>query len=106
MENEKIRSKKQRASLQIYCRNLANTLNEAGISQRLLLEAFEIDNSEESIKNLFRQIGKQKYGKDSTAKLTTKEVIDIYDEVNRATSLLGVHQAWPSEEELYYSKVK
>ena len=103
--DEKIRSKKQQASLQIYCRKLANTLNEAGISQKVLLEAFEIDNSEESIKSLFREIGRKKYGKTSTAKLTTKECTDVYEEVNRGTSLKGVHEPWPSEEELRYNNL-
>lgn len=99
---EKRRTTKQNNALHLFCELLADKLNEAGISQRALLEAFEIDHSSESIKNIFRQIGKQKYSKDSTSKLTTKECIDIYDEINRQSSILGIHQPWPTEEEVYY----
>lgn len=106
MSIEQQRTKKQQASLQIFCRNLADQLNEAGISQKVLLENFEIDNSEESIKNLFRQIGLQKYKKKSTADLTTKECQLVYEEVNRGTSLKGVHEPWPSEEEVRYKQTK
>lgn len=101
-QTEKQRSRKQQACIQIYARNLADKLNEAGISQQLLLSHFDIDWSEESLKAIFRQIGKQKYGKNSTADLSTIQCNEIYDEMNRRTSLEGVSEPWPSEEEIRY----
>lgn len=106
MENsqvtEKIRSKKQQASLQIFCRSLADELNDAGITQKVLMAYFNIDHSEESIKSIFREIGRIKFGKDSTSKLSTKECTSVFDELNRITSALGISVPWPSLDPLNY----
>lgn len=103
---DKMRTIKQNKALHLYCGQLAEKLNEAGINQKLLMQGFEIDNSAESIKNIFREIGRVKYLKDSTAKFTTKEMMDVFDEVNRVVSLKGISLNWPTDEELYYSQVK
>lgn len=103
--HSKIRTDKQNRSLHKFCELLSETLNEAGISQRVLLEGLEIDNSPESVKAVFRAMGKAKYGKDSTAKLTTKEVMDIYEEFNRHTSKIGIHVPFPSEDDRYYKQL-
>lgn len=100
MDNK--RTNLQNNSLHLWCRELAQTLNDAGISQRLFLENFEIDNTEESIKIVFREIGKMKYGKDSTAKLNRSEIIAIYDEINRHVAVHGIHVPWPTIEEFRY----
>lgn len=95
------RTPSQNASLHLFCEQLAEAMNEAGISQRIFLKELEVDNSMESVKSVFRELGKVKYGKDSTAKLTTKEMTDIYEELNRHTaSRLGIHVPWPSIEEV------
>ncbi len=95
---EKIRTPKQNNALHEFCIQLAAELNDHGIGQKIFLQYFEIDNSMESIKNVFREIGRLKYGKKSTADLTTKELQDIYEEINRQTSKLGIHVPFPSEE--------
>lgn len=97
MEKQK-RTLLQNNSLHLYCQMLAEALNEAGIGQAMFLQDFEIDNSMESIKNVFREIGRLKYNKESTAKLTTKEVTEIYDEINRQVSKRGIYIPFPSEE--------
>lgn len=96
---EKQRSKKQQAGIQLYARQLADKLNEAGVPYKVLLANLEIDHSEESIKSIFREIGRVKYGKSSTSKLTTKECMGCYEEINRITSGLGLHIPWPSWEQ-------
>ena len=103
-KEEKKRTIQQNRSLHLYCQQLSNKLNEAGISQRVLLEGLEIDNSEESIKDIFRSLGRAKYKKDSTAKLTTKEMSDCYEELNRHIAKLGIHIPWPSQEEILYQQ--
>ena len=93
------RTSAQNRSLHLYCAELARLLNESGISQSVFYQNIEVDYSMENIKQLFRSIGKRKYGKDSTAKFTTREMSDIYEEVNRHTSNHGIHVPWPSIEE-------
>ena len=99
-KEEKQRTELQNNSLHKYCELLSEALFEAGITQKKFLEAMnEIHNSPESIKAVFRQYGKEKYGKKSTAGLTTKEISDIYEEFNLNLSKIGIHIPWPSSEE-------
>lgn len=98
--DERVRTIKQNNALHKYCQDLADLLNESGVNQGLFLQEFEVDNSMESIKNIFREIGRIKYGKNSTAKLTTKEITEIYDEINRQTAKFGLHLPFPSIEDL------
>lgn len=95
----KQRTINQNSALHLYCKVLAETLNEAGITQDVLVRGIEVDNSPESVKAVFRALGKAKYGKESTADLTTKEMSDIYEEFNRHTSKIGIHLPWPSTEQ-------
>lgn len=95
------RTTAQNNALHQYCKLLSEALNEAGISQRVFLQDLEVDNSPESVKAVFRSLGKAKYLKDSTAKLTTKECSDIYEEINRQSSKVGIHIPFPSEEAKY-----
>src|SRR3990167_4369123 len=100
----KQRTLQQNKSLHKYCELLADALNEAGISQALFLKGLEVDNSSESVKVVFRAIGKAKYLKISTVDLTTKEMSEIFDEINRHIALLGIHIDWPSEESQNFSE--
>lgn len=103
--DNKQRSGQQNRALHLWCEMLSQELNFAGITQRLLLQYVnEVDNSAESIKAVFRALGKAKYLKDSTADLTTKECSDIYDEFNRNLAKLGIHVEWPSAEALNFQE--
>ncbi len=97
---EKTRTPKQSNALHLFCQQLADELNAHGITQKMFLQYFEIDNSMESIKNVFREIGRLKYGKKSTKDLSRQEVNWIWEEINRQTSKLGISVEFPSEEGL------
>jgi len=97
MEKPK-RTNKQNASLHKYCTELADLLNEHGITVKKLFEEVEADNTMESVKQLWRTFAFMKYGKTSTTELSTDEVNKIYDEVNRHISQWGLHMAFPSYE--------
>lgn len=104
MENTENQSKQrtgqQNRSLHLYCEWLSEELFLVGITQKNFLQVMnEVNNSPESIKSVFREYGRAKYGKKSTADLTTKEVMDIYDEFNRNLAKIGIYIPWPSEEE-------
>ena len=94
------RTLKQNKSLHLYFRLLSEALNEAGISQEVFVRGLEIDNSPESVKEVFKKLAKAKYLEDSTTKLSTKELMDLYEEMNRHTSKIGISIPFPSEEEL------
>ena len=80
MQEKKTRTNQQNKALHLYCEMLYEELSFMGITQKKFLEAMgEVNNSPESIKAVFREYGKVKYGKISTAELTTKEVSDIYE---------------------------
>ncbi len=98
MTNLDNRTKKQNDSLQVYCRGLAEMLNERGITFKEFFENLESDYTEEMIRNLFRKKGKTKYGKQKTSTFSKKELQIIYEEINRHVSQFGIHLAWPSEE--------
>src|SRR5258708_3632362 len=98
MANQDNRTPKQNDALQVYCRGLAEMLNEAGISYKVFFENLEVDFTEEMIRNLFRKYGKEKYGKPKTSTFSREEIQIIYEEINRHTSKLGIHLPWPSEE--------
>jgi hypothetical protein len=79
---------------------IADTLNEAGLDQRIVLQAYKLDVpwSAEVIKEtMWRRVQTAMYGKRSTTKLTTDEVTKIYDVINK---FLGdnfkVHIPFPS----------
>jgi hypothetical protein len=102
-ETQSKRTGQQNRALHLWCEMLAQELTFAGISQRVLLEAInEVDNSAESVKSVFRALGKAKYLKSSTAELTTKECSDIYEEFNRNLAKIGIHIEWPSAEQLSF----
>lgn len=100
------RSDQQRKSLELFCRLLAEELNAQGITQGVFVSALEIDNSQESVKNAFREMGFKKYLANSTTKLLTTEMQSIYEEVMRVVAFHPEwkvkHIEWPSEESLEF----
>jgi len=106
LKNERQRSNRQNKALHLYCAHLSEALNTAGISQRVFLRGLEVENSPDSVKAVFRALGKAKYLKGSTKDLTTKECSDLYDEINKQSSKIGVFVPWPSEEELSFKYLK
>ena len=100
---QKGRTSLQNRSLHKYFSITADKMNIAGITQRKLVsglkEGFELDVTPEMVKNIFRKVGEQMYGKDSTSKLTTKEIQEVYLVTDRGFSeVFGLTTEWPSDE--------
>lgn len=101
---ERQRSDQQRKAIEVYCRELAKALNDAGLDQRSVLaamsEGVEIPWRQESIKDvLWRRVQTAQTGKQSTTQLSRQEVGQIYEIVNRWTSdTFGVGVPWPERE--------
>lgn len=104
---EKQRTLQQNKSLHVYFSEVARELNNQGITVDVLLQNMEVDISEHLVKDMFREIGRKKFGKTSTAHLTTKELQECWEEINRHLAPLEIHVPYPSQSGLemvrYYS---
>ena len=104
VESGKIRSGQQRKAIEVYCRELAQALNDKGLDQRAVMakmkEGVDLPWSQATVKdNLFRPIMTALIKKQSTTELERDEVTRVYDALNRWTSAtFGVSVLFPSEE--------
>lgn len=99
---KQIRTAKQRAGIEVYCRQCAAKCLEGGIDLKALISFVRADTIIPVSQQLFKDVvfkGIQvamKLG-DSTTKLTTSDVSDVYMVVNKFTSeRLGFSIPWPS----------
>lgn len=90
----------QNKSLHLYCQQVADYLNESGISVELFFKNLEVDFTMEMIKSAIKKIAKTKFGVDSTSKLTTIQLTACYEELNRHNAGHGFHIPFPSLETL------
>ena len=101
----KQRTDQQRKAIEVFCRELATALNDAGIDQRAVLaqmrEGVEIPWQQETVKDtLWRRIQVAILGKESTTKLGSDEVSRVYDVLNRWTGqTFGVSVPFPEKKE-------
>lgn len=92
------RSEIQNNALHLYCRNLANELNERGLDMKKVLKPeVEIPWTEYSAKeHLWKPIQESLTGHISTTKPKRDEYPLIYETLNRHLGdKLGVHVEWP-----------
>lgn len=100
MEKEKKqRTLRQNNAVHKYCTEIADELNAAGIAMDVFVKNISADHTMETVKSLWRAFAKAKYGKTSTADLSSDEITKIYEEVNRHVSQFGIHVSFPSYEE-------
>lgn len=98
METERKRTLKQNKSIHKFFEEASVELNNADISLKVLLETLEVEHTAESVKSIFRAIGRAKFGKVSTADLTTKELNETFEELARLFAKNGIHILFPSVE--------
>lgn len=99
VKSAKTRTLTQNKSLHKYCALLAEALNEAGLDmQTVLAEGTSIPWSESKVKeDIWRTVQVAALGKESTTKLETHEVSQVYDIVNRHISqTFGVFVPFPN----------
>lgn len=95
------RTDQQRKAIEVYCRELAEALNDAGLDQRAVMakmrDGVEIPWSQARIKDvLWRPVQQAMLGKESTTGLSTVEVGQVYEALNRWTGhALGVSILFP-----------
>lgn len=101
--DEKKRTNQQNKALHKLYQLLADELNEAGYDmKRTLKHDVEIPWTAGTVKDyLWRPIQKAQLQKASTTELTTKEIDQVFETLNRhLASRIGIHVAFPSIEAL------
>ena len=100
METSKQRTLKQNHSIHALYEDIAKQLNEQGYDmKKTLKQSVEIPWTKEMVKeHLWRPIQKIQLGKESTTKLTTKEVNEVYETLARhLAQRIGIVIEMPSE---------
>lgn len=102
-EEPKPRTKQQNKALHVLFQLLADTLNDNGLDMKKTLKP-EVDIPWTAIaakEFLWRPIQRAQLGKQSTTELTTKEIDEVFETINRHLGeKFGVHVPFPSIEEL------
>ncbi len=96
----KTRTSQQRKAIEVYCKKLGQAWNDAGMTvQQVLSRTMDQEWSQELVKEaIFKKCLGYKYNKKSTTELTTDEVSQVYETVNRFSAQFGVHVPWPQDE--------
>ena len=101
---EKQRTSQQNKALHKFCEELAQEANNHGISMKAVVQDLQVDWSMQAVKSIIHAISKAKYNKTSTADLTTKELSDCCQEVQKIFLEQGVLINFPSFEEQEFIK--
>ena len=93
------RTNQQNKALHKGCQNIADLLIENNVTLTAVLQHLEIRPSMETIKSLYRDIAKAKYGVTSTTQLEKKQIDEVWEDLAKAVSeATGVYIPFPSEE--------
>lgn len=109
MTDNKTRTETQNKALHLYFTQLAEELNGAGLDMRKTLNpGIDIPWSAQTIKEfLWRPIMKAQTLKESTTDLTTKEIDQVFDVINKHLGeKFGLHVPFPSIESLMFKQMK
>lgn len=100
MKTGKQRSDQQRKALEVYCRLVAEQLNDQGITfQMFFKEGVEVPWTQPIVKdNVWRPVQEVMVGEKSTTKPHTNEYPNIYEVINRKLSEFGIYVPWPCKE--------
>ena len=97
------RSPQQQKSTEVYCRAMANALNDCGESfNNGKLLVIDVDWTQENFKeNVFKVVMNALYPDiTSTTQLDTKQLGEVYENVNRfCAERVGISVSWPTKEE-------
>ena len=98
---EKQRTLQQNKSIHVFCKMVSDALCEKGIDMRVVLKPeIEIPPSPYAVKEfLWKPIQNYQLGKSSTTMLSTKEVTEIYEIINRHLAQFEISVMFPSIEE-------
>ena len=99
----KQRTESQNKALHLYFTQLAEMLNDAGLDMRKVLKpSISIPWTPQTIKeNLWKPVMEFQLQKSSTTEMTTKDIDEVYDVINRHLGeQFGISIEFPSQESL------
>lgn len=98
----KQRSIAQNSALQVYCRELAKAMNDAGHEREVNtpIGKCQLPWNADSVKeNIWRPVQKAMTGEHSTTQPERSQYVEIYDVINRhLIETKGIHVPWPARE--------
>jgi len=104
--NGRTRTSRQRNALEVWCRQVADLLNDAGITREVhssifKLGSLEVDWSQSAVKNeIWRPVQIALCDRESTTDATTVDYVLVHDALVRAFASKGISlPAWPVREE-------
>ena len=109
MKTYPVRTNQQNRALHVLFNLLAEELNEHGFDmKRTLKPEVDIPWNPVTVKEyLWRPIQQAQLHKTSTKELTTKEIDEVFDTINKHLGeRLGIHVPFPSIEELMLGEIK
>ena len=94
------RTSKQQAALEVYCRMVAEELNEKGITMTQFFKGgFEVPFSQQIVKDhLWKPIQKVVLGIESTTDADTCGYNQVFEPLNLKLADWGIHVPWPEKE--------
>ena len=103
MTEEKQRTLTQNDALHLGFQQIADQFRDRGLSVQIVLEmlkdGIELEWTKTLVKEiLFKWIANKMFDKDSTAKLTTKELQEVWENMSRAIGKTEVYVPFPSVE--------
>ena len=98
----KQRSSSQNAALHVYCKLVADALNDAGLDfEQVFKHGYKVPWSDRIIKDhLWRPVQKAMFEHESTTKPLTTQYPKIYEYINGRLAEFGVHVPWPTKREV------
>lgn len=101
-KKDKQRTIQQNKALHKFFSLLADECNDQGLTlQKLLQNKIDVMVTPVLVKEvLWKPIQKVMFNKDSTTELTTKEIDQVFDVVNKLLGKYGIHIPWPSFENI------
>jgi hypothetical protein len=90
----------QNNSIHLWFEHIAQELNNAGYEQKLTIGTVDVPWSKESVKWMFKKIARAQFDKGHTSELTTKELTEVSETLNRVLAEKGIHITFPSAETL------
>jgi len=97
-KEQKVRSNPTNNALHLACEQIASDLNARGIEPEVFLKGIVLTHTKESVKDVYRAIGKHMFGKEHTRLLTQQELNIINEIMTRHLAKFGIEFAFPSIE--------
>lgn len=95
------RTDAQNRALHLWFQHIADMLNDSGFEQKITIgPTVDVPWTKETVKILYKKIAKAQYDKIHTAELTTGELTNVAETMNRYLADQGIHVPFPSEQEL------